>query len=307
MSYEVAITLAAMGVGSAFAASLVMERMEARAARRRLQERRQAGQRRLSLIDSVLRPIFSLYAPLLSGLKYPRNRARLDQKFVYAALEDYTHEEFWAFQILGAVIFALFPYVLLLELNLLDLHYQVPWWVYPFAMIAGFYFPYLWLDSLIKQRRKEIVLEFPQFVANLTLTVEAGLDFMAATHRIVKKMDPSPLQEELSRMISEIQLGSSRAQALRNFGGRIGATEISTFTLVLIQADRLGTSIGQVLRVQAERLRRERFEMAERKGALASQKLLFPLIFFIMPAVFIIIFGPLIVKLMTEGFQGLIV
>lgn len=307
MSADIAITLIAVAVLVTLLAQLVIDRMEARAARRRLQGNVRSVSARSSVVESVFRPVFSLYAPLLSRFSFPTTRERLTRRFVQADLEDYTPEEFWAFQIFAAMLFSVFVYVLTLELRLLDLDVHIPLLVYPVIMLAGFFFPYVWIDSLIKRRRREIVLEFPPFVANLTLTVEAGLDFIAAVHRIVRKMKPSALQGELTRMMSEIRIGSTRAEALRNFSHRIGATEISTFTLVLIQADRLGTSIGKVLRVQAERLRRERFELAERKGALASQKLLFPLIFFIMPAVFIIIFGPLIVKLVTGGFQGLIV
>ncbi len=295
------------GVCCAIFGAFAYEYAEARSARKRFQQGGAVAAGRSSLIDTVLKPVFSFYAPLLTRFRFTRTRERLDRKFAHAAIEHYTHEDFWAFQILSALLFMLFGYILVLELNLMDLEYSIPWWGYPIAAGFGFFFPYLWINSLIKKRREEIILAFPQFVANLTLTVEAGLDFIAAMTRIVRKMDPSPLREELGRVLSEIQLGGTRAQALRNFSARVGATEISTFTLVLIQADRLGTSIGKALRVQAERLRRERFEAAERKGALASQKLLFPLIFFIMPAVFIIIFGPLIVKLVTEGFQGLMV
>jgi tight adherence protein C len=293
------------GVCGALIASLAYERVEQRAAQKRLREEGVQRIARVSIIESALRPVFSLYAPLLKRLPFDRSRKSLNQKFVYAALTNYTPEEFWAFQILSSIMFVLFSYLVVFELRFLDVHSQIPWWLAGSIMLLGFLFPYMWLNSLIKTRRKNIVLEFPHFVANLTLTVEAGLDFIAAMTRIVRKMAITPLKEELERMLSEIQLGSTRAQALRNFSGRIGATEISTFTLVLIQADRLGTSIGKALRVQAERLRRERFEAAERKGALASQKLLFPLIFFIMPAVFVIIFGPLIVKLLTGGLKGL--
>jgi len=307
MTGNLIITLTAAGISAALFGLVVHGQYETRKARKRLMGGSGASAPQTSMVESALRPLFSLYAPLLTRVRLPKQRALLDRKFAYAALEGYTHEEFWAFQLLMVVIVALIPYVLTLELALFNLEYTVPWWLYPFAAVAGFYMPSLWLNSLITRRRTGIVLAFPHFVANLTLTVEAGLDFIAATNRIVRTMKISPLKEELNRVLSEIQLGSTRAAALRNMNTRVGAPELATFVMVLIQADRLGTSIGKALRAQAERLRRERFEAAERKGALASQKLLFPLIFFIMPAVFIIIFGPLIVRVVTEGLQGLMV
>lgn len=293
------------GVTFAFLSGMFIDYLEKRSARKLFERQEALKPPSASIIDAVFRPIFSLYTPFLRRFEFPHNRKMLDKKFTQAALTTYSHEDFWGFQILSSFLFALFLYVLALELRLLDIQLNIPWWLFLLSMGLGFFFPYLWLNSLVKKRRKQITLEFPTFVANLTLTVEAGLDFIAAMNRIVKKMKTTPLRDELSRILSEIQLGSSRAKALKGFGERIGSTEISTFTLVLIQADKLGTSIGKVLRVQAERLRRERFETAERKGAIASQKLLFPLVFFIMPAVFIVIFGPLVVRLITQGLEGL--
>jgi len=291
MNLSLIASLFVAGVFFSLVAHLAIEHIEGRMARKRLQ--REEGVVRVaqtSLIDTLFRPFFKLYAPMLKRFKLTETRANLDKKFSYAALEHYTHEDFWAFQIFTSFLFVLFLYLVVFELRLLDLNYSIPWWVAIFSMAFGFWFPNIWLNSLIKSRQREIIFLFPSFVDNLTLTVEAGLDFIAAVNRITQKMGPSPLKEELSQMLSEIQLGASRAQALKKFGQRIGLSEISTFISVLVQADRLGTSIGRVLRVQAERIRRQRFEAAEKKGALASQKLLFPLVIFIMPAVFIVVF-----------------
>lgn len=306
MNISLILSLLVAGVCFSFVANIVIEYVEMRFARKRLQEDPSGKPASLSVVDH-LKPLFSLITPFLTKIKAAHHREILDRKFQNAAMTNYSHEEFWAFQILSSFIFVGFLYILVFELRFLDLKYSVPWWLIILVMAVGFYFPNIWLNSIISKRRKEILLAFPSFVDNLTLTVEAGLDFIAAVNRIVQKMKPSPLREELSLMLSEIRLGSTRARALRQLSKRINIPEIKTFTSVLIQADRLGTSIGKVLRVQAERIRRERFETAERKGALASQKLLFPLVFFIMPAVFIVVFGPLIVKLITEGLEGLMV
>jgi tight adherence protein C len=305
MTTEMLILALAVGTCASLGAYVALVWLEARAARRRFADGEGEPQASTSMIDTMLKPVFSALAPLFRGLRLKGVRAALDRKFAQAAIDTYTHEEFWAFQCFSTALFMVFLFILGLELGALGVSGRMPWWLYAVAAVSGFFFPYLWLGSLVKSRHERIKREFAGFVTNLTLTVEAGLDFISAVTRIARGMKPSPLREELSRMLSEIQLGSSRSTALRGLAGRVGVPEVSTFALVLIQADRFGTSIGQVLRAQAARLRRERFEAAERKGALASQKLLFPLVFFIMPSVFIVVFGPIIVKLLTEGLGGL--
>ena len=133
----------------------------------------------------------------------------------------------------------------------------------------------------------------------LTLSTEAGLDFIGALQKVVEKTRPGPLVQEIERMLQQIQLGTTRADSLRDFGWRVDLQEISSLVAVLVTADQMGSPLGAVLRVQSDLIRTQRFTNAEKKGAAASQKLLFPLIFFIMPAVFIMIFGPVIL-----GFLG---
>jgi tight adherence protein C len=106
-------------------------------------------------------------------------------------------------------------------------------------------------------------------------------------------------------MLNEISLGTSRAEALRKLAERVRMEEVSSFTTLLIQADQLGASIGPVLRAQADSLRIHRFHRAEMKGARAAQMILFPLVFCIFPAIFIIILGPLLVRALTHGLTGL--
>jgi tight adherence protein C len=118
-------------------------------------------------------------------------------------------------------------------------------------------------------------------------------------------MDGNPLIEELKIMLNEISLGNSRAEALRNLSERVEMEEISSFTTLLIQADQLGASIGPVLRAQSDSMRSTRFQRAEMKGARAAQMILFPMIFCIFPAIFIIIIGPVLVRLLTQGVAGL--
>src|SRR3989338_417658 len=177
--------------------------------------------------------------------------------------------------------------------------------------IYGFYFPDLWLRSRVKQRHQEIRRSMPFMVDLLTLSTEAGLDFMGAIQRVVEKAKAGPFTDELARVLRDIQLGVSRADSLRNMSWRINMSEVSSFVAVLVSADQMGASIGRVLRAQSDLIRNDRFMRAEKAGAAAAQKVLLPLFFFILPAVFLAIFGPLVLRvlpdigaILKQGFGG---
>lgn len=170
--------------------------------------------------------------------------------------------------------------------------------------VFGWFYPNLWVSGMAKTRQRNIELALPFVIDLMTLSTEAGLDFMGAIQKVVEKARPSPLIEELDRVLKEVQLGASRADALRNMSWRIGMDSISSFVAILVTADQMGASIGAVLRAQSDLLRNERFLKAEKAGAAASQKILFPLIFLILPAVFIMIFGPVALSFIYGGAGG---
>ena len=155
---------------------------------------------------------------------------------------------------------------------------------------------------MIATRRKAIVRALPYTLDLLTLSVEAGLDFIAAIQRLIQRARPNALLTEFNHMLREIRLGTSRSDALRSLADRLQIEEISSFTTLLIQADQLGASIGNVLRAQADQMRTRRFQAAETAGARASQFILFPLVIFIFPAIFIIILGPVVLSFLKTGF-----
>ncbi len=160
-------------------------------------------------------------------------------------------------------------------------------------MIFGFFFPDFWLVGEVQRRQQEIRRALPYVMDLLTLSVEAGLDFVAGVNKVCEKARSGSLIDELAFFLSEIQVGASRQQALRNLAWLVDMPEIRSFSALLIQADILGASVGPVLRAQSDLIRTQRFQRAERMGAYAAQKILFPLILCIMPAVFIMIFGPI--------------
>jgi len=171
------------------------------------------------------------------------------------------------------------------------------------AGYAIFYFhPVFWLRRTLQIRHRSMQRALPFVLDLLTLSVEAGLDFMTALQRNCERRRLDPLNEELIRMIREIQLGSPRRVALRNLSDRVNLADLRSVTYSLIQADELGVSIGAILRIQADQMRQRRFDRAERLANEAPVKMLFPLMLFIFPAVFIILLGPLLSQAMGHLF-----
>lgn len=163
------------------------------------------------------------------------------------------------------------------------------------------------LDYIAARRdRPNIQKMFPFVLDMMCLMLEAGLDFASALARISEQLAKHPMGREIAVLLSDIQLGRSRAESLRRFRDRNPLPSITRFASLLIQADSLGAPIGGLLREEARQVRFDRFQQAERAGQAAAQKLLFPLVFCIMPVVFLVIFGPLFVQISTTGLDGLL-
>ncbi|MBI4798446.1 MAG: type II secretion system F family protein [Desulfarculus sp.] len=241
-----------------------------------------------SLLLKLSRPFITRMVPLTRGISAPHWRLKRQRDILAGGLTgEITVDELWAYKFFLALV----ALALLFMFN-----HDASWWAWPFAAFLGFYFPDRWVRDRVNLRQRQIVRALPSVADMLALSVEAGLDFMGAIGKVVAKSRPSPLIEELSLMLGEIRLGASRAEGLRNLAYRCNVTSLSAFVAVLIQADKLGVSIGQVLRAQSDKLRTDRFQQAERLGAQATQKILLPLILCIMPAVFVVIIGPLVLK-----------
>jgi tight adherence protein C len=168
--------------------------------------------------------------------------------------------------------------------------------------LLGFFLPNIWLSDTVKKRKHIIIRKLPDFLDVLTLTVEAGLDFGAALQKVISISKKSPLVYEFNLMMQEMKLGTTRYDALKNLGSRIDIPELSAFISSLLQADQLGASLGPTLRIQADQMRVKRMQRAEKAGGEASVKMLIPLMLFIFPAVFLILFGPIIIKFFAGGF-----
>jgi tight adherence protein C len=155
----------------------------------------------------------------------------------------------------------------------------------------GYLLPSVHIRSMANARQKAIQRQLPDVMDLLTISVEAGLGMDAAVAQVVANV-PGPLAQELARLSQEIQIGVSRSEAFRHLGERTSVAELRGFTLAMIQADLFGVSIANVLRAQSRELRQKRRQRAEEIAQKIPVKLLFPMIFLVLPATFIVVLGP---------------
>ncbi|MGD2176065.1 MAG: type II secretion system F family protein [Candidatus Brocadiaceae bacterium] len=172
------------------------------------------------------------------------------------------------------------------------------------AAIMGLMVPNIWLRRKAEKRIQQIRLSLPDALDLLIVCVEAGLGLDAALVRISKELsDVAPdLCDELVLLNLEIGAGKPRDECLRHLALRTGCEEVESLTARINQAARFGTNLGDSLRIHSDTLRRKRRQQAEERAAKTAVKLLFPLIFFVFPAVFVVILGPAVPRLMSELF-----
>jgi tight adherence protein C len=168
-------------------------------------------------------------------------------------------------------------------------------------IFAGFVLPDFYLNIKIKKRRNLVVKVLPDIIDLLSLCVGGGLDFMQGLDWVIKRSKPSPLIKELSLTLHEIRVGAARIDALKNMGKRLNTPEVFSLINTLVSADRMGTPIFDVLSDLAEEARRQRFQRGERLALTAPIKMLFPLVFFILPVVGIIVGGPILIQFLQGG------
>ena len=165
----------------------------------------------------------------------------------------------------------------------------------PFLALAGIIGPLLLLRRMARSRQAKIWRSLPTGLDLMTTCVEAGLSLDFAMQRVSERYS-GPLSNEIERMIREIALGKTRREALADMAERIDLPDVTTFVNSIIQAESLGTSVGQVLRVQSAQLRMRRRQRAEQVARQAPVKMVFPLVFFLMPSLFIVTIGPVILN-----------
>jgi len=255
-----------------------------------------------STIKALRKVVLKRFAGYNRKFIWPRYEKRINKRITNAGgLGGLIAEEFMTMQELSCVGFTLFGWILIGFLKN-KLHINIGYtWVALFV-IGGWFFPESWLRDQVKKRHKKITRELPYNMDLLTLSVEAGLDFQAAVGTVVQKGKQGPLSEELNLMLKHLRMGKTREEALRMMADRVDLPALNSFVAALIQADRMGTSLGKVLRIQSTQMRIERTQRAEKLANEAPVKMLFPLIACIFPTVFMVLFGPILFQFMTGEF-----
>ena len=225
-------------------------------------------------------------------IKSPSYRKRIENSLMTSGQDKYiTVDEFIGLQILCGIFL---PFALMALNFALQGGYSYSLFL---GLIAiGLFLPFLYINTERKKRVLSVRVDLPFVIDLLALSTEAGLDFIGSIQRLVRKMEGSVLSQEFNSVLKDIKLGSPRGKALRSMGRRLAIPEVTSFVAVIIDADATGASIAQVLKDQSDQMRVERFTRAEKAGAKASQAILLPLMMFILPAVFIMVFGPIILQ-----------
>lgn len=229
------------------------------------------------------------------GLMWPAYENRVRRMLIRGGLpQTFAPEDILALQEIGLVLGLLLG---LAVANTLD---QNLVWAVPVA-ILGLMYPLIWVRDQVTKRHLAITRALPFNLDLLTLSVEAGLDFTAALDTVVKKGKAGPLRDELSLVLKQLKMGKTREEALKSMIARVDLPSLTQFVTALLQADRMGTSLGKVLRIQSTQLRVERSQRAEKLANEAPVKMLFPLIACIFPTVFMVLFGPIVFAFMFNG------
>lgn len=250
-----------------------------------------------------LPPALKLAWPLITFIEYhfcarlptdwlEKTHKRLQETGVSYIL---TAEQYYAVRILSTVIaFALTLFCLK------ALHHSSPTLLFGITLL-GNYYPALWLRDARGRREKEILRALPVYLDFITLAVEAGLNLTGAIKQAMDKGPHGALRNEFQMITRDLRAGVPRADALRRMENRLNMKEITSFVGTVIQAEKMGASVGAALRIQSQQRRTERFQRAEKAAMEAPVKLILPLVAFIFPVTFIVLAFPIVVKFMQEG------
>ena len=257
-------------------------------------------ERKIPLIFRLLLPFVSNLSRVVMRPAFAKARANADWMIVACGLEGLlTGSEFMALKVLVPLVCGSVCAVLVLSLCALVPDSFLSSNSILLVLMGYLYFyayPLIWLRGTLKKRHFSIMLALPFVLDLLTLSVEAGMDFMSALQRNCERRRLDPLNEELIRMTREIQMGVARRVALRNMADRVRQPDLKAVAFALIQADELGVPIGPILRIQSEQLRARRFDRAERLANEAPVKMLGPLLLCIFPAVLIVLLAPILLE-----------
>jgi len=262
-------------------------------------------ERKIPLIFRLLIPFIPNISPLVSRPEFKKSSDTADQKLIAAGYEGLLNGiEFVAVKLMMPIVCGIVWFGVLSLFNRLMPDFLGSNFIILFigGVVFAYSYPIFWLNRSLKLRHVAIQRALPFVLDLLTLSVEAGMDFMSALQRNCERRKLDALNEELIRMTREIQIGLPRRVALRNMATRVDLADLRSVANALIQADELGVSIGAILRIQSDQMRSRRFDRAEKLANEAPVKMLFPLMLFIFPAVFVILLGPILRDTMNQLF-----
>lgn len=240
-------------------------------------------------------------ATFVIGPRLKSSDLEKSHRALQAAGQDYlvSPEELAGLRVVSAIMVTLFLLMTALVLGHLNLGVAVA--CLAFGVPLGWLYPSLWLRERRKVREKMVIRDLPILLDFITMAVEAGLNITGAIEQAVAKGPKGPLSQEFTRMMRDLRAGLPRAEALRRLADRMDIAQISSFTSALIQADRVGASLGQTLRAQAMQRREERFLRAEKMALEAPVKMMFPLVVFFFPLIFIVLAYFIYLKMLEDG------
>jgi tight adherence protein C len=182
-----------------------------------------------------------------------------------------------------------------------DMPMNDPWNIVGLALslAGGYILPQFLLGARVRRRQEDILLALPYAIDILSISVEAGMGFDAAVGYTMRKLK-GPLAEEFSKTLNEIRLGKPRLDALEDLGNRTGVEELKIFITAVVHASRLGGSITNTLRIQADSMRVRRRQRAQEQAMKAPVKMVFPLVLFIFPVLFVVILGPAMISIWNQ-------
>lgn len=208
-------------------------------------------------------------------------------------------EQLYGLRLVAAALVAAFAWLLL---NLLDKHGLLLYLgSMAFGLVVGWYYPTLWLSERRNKRRRLVIKDLPTYLDFITMSVEAGANITGGMEQATQKGPTGPLKQEFTRLLRDIRSGLPRAEALRRMAERMDMSQISSFTGTLIQADRVGASLGATLRAQAVQRREERFQRAEKLALEAPVKMMLPLVLFFFPLIFLMLGYFIFLRMREEG------
>ncbi|RBP51377.1 type II secretion system F family protein [Arenicella xantha] len=203
-------------------------------------------------------------------------------------------EQLFGLQITSALIASVLAGV---ALNMIDMF---TWMYVMMAAILGFFLPLISANDRRKKREKQLIRSLPVYLDFITMAIEAGMNLSGAMQQAVEKGPPGPMGVEFNTVLRDVRAGMSRIDALRLMATRLNLKEINSLVAALAQAESTGASLSETLRIQSSQRRVERFQKAEKMAMEAPVKLTFPLVAFIFPCTFVVLFFPIVLKFIME-------